>query len=86
MQTVLPPNRRITAGRLCSSYEDQIKKFQSQASDEQKAANECKRSKREAEIKLEDLQSNLKSVKVRYCLDFGLLLCIIFFLIFGSSF
>lgn len=66
MQTVLTQSRRQRT-RLCSSFEDQIKNLQIEASDEQKAANDCKRNKREAEIKLEELDRNLNSVKVRGC-------------------
>ncbi|KAK7255916.1 hypothetical protein RIF29_29344 [Crotalaria pallida] len=63
VQTHHPPLQWMRTGRLCSSFEDQIKDLEIEASDEQKAANDFKRNKREAEIKLEELDRNLNSVK-----------------------
>ncbi|RDX92053.1 Structural maintenance of chromosomes protein 6A, partial [Mucuna pruriens] len=63
VQTVLPPNKRQRTGRLCGSFEDEIEKLHAEASDEQKAATDCKRVKREAEIKLEELDKNMNSIK-----------------------
>ncbi|CAL0334296.1 unnamed protein product [Lupinus luteus] len=68
VQTHIPPSKWIRTGRLRSSFEDQIKDLQIEASDEQKAANDGKRNKREAEIKLEELESKLKSIK-RVCFN-----------------
>ncbi|XP_061353023.1 structural maintenance of chromosomes protein 6A [Gastrolobium bilobum] len=70
VQTILPRNKKLRSGRLCSSFEDQIENLRNEASDEQKAAIDCKRNKREAEIKIEDLDRNLKSVK-RLCVNAG---------------
>ncbi|OIW05547.1 hypothetical protein TanjilG_23333 [Lupinus angustifolius] len=68
VQTHIPPSKWIRTGRLRSSFEDQIKDLQIEASDEQKAANDGKSNKREAEIKLEELESKLKSIK-RVCFN-----------------
>ncbi|KAJ1426545.1 SMCs flexible hinge superfamily [Sesbania bispinosa] len=68
VQTVLPPSGR--RGRLSSSVKEDIEKFHNEASDEQKAANECKRNKREAEIKLGELDRNMNSIK-RRCINAG---------------
>lgn len=65
MQTVLPPNKRQRTSRLCSSFDNQINVLEADASHEQEAANRLKRSKREAEEKLEDLNGRLRHVKVR---------------------
>lgn len=68
MQTILPQNKRQRTKRLCSSFEDQINNLQIEASDEQKAANDYKRIKREAEIKLKELDRNLNTLK-RSCFN-----------------
>ncbi|MED6198825.1 hypothetical protein PIB30_070109, partial [Stylosanthes scabra] len=64
------PLKRYGPGRLRSSFEDHIKDLQSKASAEQNAANEGKSSKRQAEIQLGHLQSELTSVK-RRCENVG---------------
>ncbi|KAI9101480.1 hypothetical protein K1719_023962 [Acacia pycnantha] len=66
VQTVLPPNKRQRTSRLCSSFDNQINVLEADASCEQEAANLLKRSKREAEEKLEDLNGRLRHVK-RVC-------------------
>ncbi|RYR69378.1 hypothetical protein Ahy_A03g015935 isoform C [Arachis hypogaea] len=67
VETTLPLKGK-GPGRLCSSFEDYIKDLRSKASDEQNAANEGKSRKRQAEIKLRELESNLTSVKARHCI------------------
>ncbi|XP_004514508.1 structural maintenance of chromosomes protein 6A-like isoform X2 [Cicer arietinum] len=69
VQTTLPPNRKLY-GRLSSSVEDDIKKLSNDASNEQNAANDYKRNKREAEVKLEDLDRKKNSIK-RFCANAG---------------
>ncbi|XP_025687133.1 structural maintenance of chromosomes protein 6B isoform X2 [Arachis hypogaea] len=69
VETTLPLKGK-GPGRLCSSFEDYIKDLRSKASDEQNAANEGKSRKRQAEIKLRELESNLTSVK-RHCENVG---------------
>ncbi|MED6107411.1 hypothetical protein PIB30_013768 [Stylosanthes scabra] len=59
------PLQRNGPGRLCSSFEDYIKDLESEASNEQNAVNEGKRSKRQAEIKLWELESDPTRVKRR---------------------
>lgn len=56
-------------GRLSSSVEGDIEKLHNEASNEQKAANDYKRNKREAEIKLDELDKKMNSLKVKCCLD-----------------
>ncbi|XP_028763048.1 structural maintenance of chromosomes protein 6B, partial [Neltuma alba] len=63
VQTVLPPNKRQRTSRLCSSFDNQINVLEADASHEQEAAKHLKRSKREAEEKLEDLDRELRHVK-----------------------
>ena len=53
MQNFLQPNMRRRTGRLCGSFEDEIKKLHAEASDVKNEANGCKNIKRKAEIKLE---------------------------------
>ncbi|RYR22124.1 hypothetical protein Ahy_B03g067401 isoform A [Arachis hypogaea] len=67
VETTLPLKGK-GPGRLCSSFEDHIKDLRSKASDEQNAANEGKSRKRQAEIKLRELESNLTS---RHCENVG---------------
>lgn len=61
-QTILPPNRNT--GRLCRSYENQIKKFEKDAADASSEAQEGRGIKRKKEEALHDLEEKLRSVKV----------------------
>ncbi|KAF7836353.1 structural maintenance of chromosomes protein 6B [Senna tora] len=70
VQTVLPPNKRQRTSRLCSSFDNQINVLENDATREQEAASHLKRSKREAEEKLEDLDRKLRHVK-RLCSNAG---------------
>ncbi|CAB4301657.1 unnamed protein product [Prunus armeniaca] len=65
VQTVLPPNKRVRTGRLCSSYDDQINELKRQVLSVQEEAQQCRRRKRDVEEKLQDLQENLRNVKRR---------------------
>nr|XP_048325795.1 structural maintenance of chromosomes protein 6B isoform X2 [Ziziphus jujuba var. spinosa] len=68
VQTILPPNKKIRAPRLCSSFNDQIKNHERNASNVQEEAQQFRRRKREAEEKLQNLQDKIKSVK-RRCMN-----------------
>ncbi|XP_057456983.1 structural maintenance of chromosomes protein 6A-like [Lotus japonicus] len=63
VQTVLPGGRK--RGRLSISFEDEIAKLRNEAADEEKEANDCRRNKRVAEEKLEELHSRMNSIKKR---------------------
>ncbi|XP_037492011.1 structural maintenance of chromosomes protein 6B isoform X2 [Jatropha curcas] len=65
VQTVLPPNKKLRTGRLCSSYDNHIKDLEQRASNFQKEAEECRKRKRETEANLQDLQNGLNNVKRR---------------------
>ncbi|GAU14644.1 hypothetical protein TSUD_97080 [Trifolium subterraneum] len=63
VETTLPSRRKQVYGRLSSSVEGDIEKLHNDASNEQKAANDCKRDKRGAEVKLADLEGKMRSIK-----------------------
>jgi hypothetical protein len=66
VETTLPPRRKQVYGRLSSSVEDDIEKLHNDASNEQKTANGYKSDKRDAEVKLEDLDKKMRSIKVNH--------------------
>lgn len=70
VQTVLPPNKRARTGRLCSSYDDQIKCLEGDASSMREQAQSSRQNKRVAEEELHDLQEKLRSAK-RKCESVG---------------
>ncbi|XP_030489397.2 structural maintenance of chromosomes protein 6A [Cannabis sativa] len=63
VETILPPNKSTRPPRLCSSYDEQIKNFQSNALDVQKIAQECMGRKRQAEREVEDLHESIRNIK-----------------------
>lgn len=65
VQTILPPNKKARTGRLCSSFDSQIKDLERYALDIQEHGQEVKRKKRNAEEELQDLQDKLQSIKRR---------------------
>ncbi|KAJ7949553.1 Structural maintenance of chromosomes protein 6 [Quillaja saponaria] len=65
VQTILPPNKRQRTGRLCSSFDDQIKNLEKDAVSVQEATNQCKRRKRDADEEVLELQDKLQRVKRR---------------------
>lgn len=65
VQTVLPPNKKLKTGRLCSSYDDQIRELNHQKSSVQTQVQESHKRKRAYESKVQDLQRSLKDVKER---------------------
>ncbi|XP_034711163.1 structural maintenance of chromosomes protein 6B-like [Vitis riparia] len=65
VQTILPPNKKARTGRLCSSFDSQIKDLERYALDIQEHGQDVKRKKRNAEEELQDLQDKLQSIKRR---------------------
>lgn len=55
-QTTLPPNRNVRTGRLCSSFDDQIKNLENDASHIQEEVRQA----REKRKRLEDGHRNLR--------------------------
>lgn len=70
VQTTLPPNKKQRYGRLSSSVEGDIQKLRNDASNEQKVVDNYKWNKREADLKLEDLDNKMNSIK-RLCVTAG---------------
>ncbi|KAK3009523.1 hypothetical protein RJ639_013924 [Escallonia herrerae] len=64
-QTILPPNRNVRAGRLCSSYDDQIKNLERDLLDIQAQAQRGHGKKRNAEEGLRSIQDKLQGAKRR---------------------
>ncbi|XP_071724067.1 LOW QUALITY PROTEIN: structural maintenance of chromosomes protein 6B-like [Rutidosis leptorrhynchoides] len=65
VQTVLPPNKRARGGRLCGSYDDQIKALEREAAGVREEVEHHQRRKRKSEGILDGLQNNLDTVKRR---------------------
>ncbi|KAJ0099895.1 hypothetical protein Patl1_19829 [Pistacia atlantica] len=63
VQTILPSNKKLRTGRLCSSYDEKIKDLEREASNVQEEAQQCRRRKRDSEDTFQDLQHHLQSVK-----------------------
>lgn len=63
VQTILPPVRRPRSGRLCSSFEDQIKSLERDAFNVKQEAEQCRKRKRVSEEQLRDLEDNLSNAK-----------------------
>ncbi|KAH8513662.1 hypothetical protein H0E87_006796 [Populus deltoides] len=63
VQTVLPPNKKLRAGRLCGSFDDQIRNLDQSKSNVQKEADQCRKRKRDSEASLQHLQHGLKIMK-----------------------
>lgn len=64
VQTILPANKKIRTGRLCSSYDEKIKDLERDALSVQEEAQQCRKRKRDSEERLQDLQQHIHSVKV----------------------
>ncbi|CAK9135142.1 unnamed protein product [Ilex paraguariensis] len=64
-QTILPPNKNVRTGRLCSSYDDQIKNFEREALNTHEQCQRNRGKKRIVEEEFRDLDEKLKSVKRR---------------------
>ncbi|EOY22856.1 Structural maintenance of chromosomes 6A, putative isoform 4 [Theobroma cacao] len=65
VQTILPSNKKLRIGRLCGSFDDQIKEFEKHALSVDVEIKQCKSRKRESEKKLWDFDSRLHNVKRR---------------------
>ncbi|GFQ04708.1 structural maintenance of chromosomes protein 6b [Phtheirospermum japonicum] len=64
-ETILPPSRKIRAGRLCGSYDHEIKKRERDAFEAKENAQHSRGVKRAKEEELRDFQEKLSSVKRR---------------------
>ncbi|KAL4557168.1 hypothetical protein LXL04_035340 [Taraxacum kok-saghyz] len=62
-QTILPPNKNARSGRLCSSYEDQIKVYEREAYQMQEQAREIRGKKRSYQDRVKDLEDELQNAK-----------------------
>ncbi|KAM0053457.1 putative structural maintenance of chromosomes protein [Helianthus debilis subsp. tardiflorus] len=62
-QTILPPNKSARTGRLCSSYDDQIKKHEREALHMQEQAQQIRGKKRSFEERVQNLQNELNNAK-----------------------
>lgn len=63
-QTILPPNKNLRAGRLCSSFDNEIKYLERDALEAKEKAQKGRGVKRAKEEELRNLQNMLSSVKV----------------------
>ncbi|XP_023549860.1 structural maintenance of chromosomes protein 6B-like isoform X1 [Cucurbita pepo subsp. pepo] len=65
VQTILPPVKRPRSGRLCSSFDDQIKSLEKDTSNMKEEAEQCRKRKRATEEQLRGLEENLSNAKRR---------------------
>uniref|UniRef100_A0A803LMC1 RecF/RecN/SMC N-terminal domain-containing protein n=1 Tax=Chenopodium quinoa TaxID=63459 RepID=A0A803LMC1_CHEQI len=65
VQTILPPTKRARTGRLCSSYDDQIKDLERDKWNVNEQAQKARQLKRVAEEEVHDLQEKLDDIKRR---------------------
>ncbi|GMJ05949.1 structural maintenance of chromosomes 6A [Hibiscus trionum] len=65
VQTVLPVKKNLRIGRLCGSFDDQIKEFESRVSNIKQDIEQSKSRKREIEKKLQDFKWMLDNKKKR---------------------
>lgn len=65
VQTILPPNKKARTGRLCSSFDDQIKDLERNSSDVEEQIQLGQRRKRVAEEEIAHLNEKLQNVKRR---------------------
>ncbi|KAK1578542.1 hypothetical protein Q3G72_031095 [Acer saccharum] len=63
VQTILPLNKKMRTGRLCSSYDEKIKDLEKDALNVREEAQRCRKRKRDSEERLKDLEHHLHSVK-----------------------
>ncbi|KAL5569886.1 hypothetical protein UlMin_026461 [Ulmus minor] len=64
-QTILPPNKNFRGRRLCSSYDDQIQKYEMDASRMREEAQQYRKRKMNTEEELKNLQEKARNVKRR---------------------
>lgn len=67
VQTILPPNKRTRTGRLCSSFDNQIKDLERDKVNVEEHAEQSRRKKRNAEEEIRNLQDKLQTAKVVNC-------------------
>ncbi|KAL9237139.1 hypothetical protein vseg_011725 [Gypsophila vaccaria] len=73
VQTVLPPNKKARTGRLCGSYDDQIKELEQEALHVREQSQKTRQLKRAAEEEVQALHEKLQNVKRRrYSAERGL--------------
>ncbi|XP_057952688.1 structural maintenance of chromosomes protein 6B-like isoform X2 [Malania oleifera] len=65
VQTVLPPNKRIRTGRLCRSFDEQIKSLEKDTANAKEQAQQCRQRKRAADEEVKVVQDKLQNVKRR---------------------
>ncbi|KAK6926420.1 RecF/RecN/SMC, N-terminal [Dillenia turbinata] len=65
VQTILPPNKRLRTGRLCSSFDEQIKGLERDASSVQEEVKLAQQKKRIAEEEVQNLQDKVNTAKRR---------------------
>ncbi|KAL2920477.1 Structural maintenance of chromosomes protein 6B [Bienertia sinuspersici] len=65
VQTILPPNKRARTGRLCSSFDDQIKDLEKDALFVREQFQNARQQKRAAEDEVRVLHEKLQSIKRR---------------------
>ncbi|GAB2233566.1 hypothetical protein Droror1_Dr00002792 [Drosera rotundifolia] len=65
VQTILPPNRRCRAGRLCSTYGDQIQDLKREVYDIEGHIQQTRRRKRDMELDVQNVERELVDVKRR---------------------
>ena len=70
VQTVLPPNRKSRAPRLCSSFDEQIKKNERGVEMGKEKVGGSRKRKRDALEQLRIVDDSILSVKVRFTLNF----------------
>ncbi|KAK4480619.1 hypothetical protein RD792_013697 [Penstemon davidsonii] len=64
-QTILPPIRNLRAGRLCASFDIQIKDLERDAAEAKEYLEQGRGVKRSKEDELKNLQDSLRSIKKR---------------------
>ncbi|KAL3837884.1 hypothetical protein ACJIZ3_022475 [Penstemon smallii] len=64
-QTILPPMRNLRAGRLCASFDIQIKDLERDAAEAKEYFEQGRGVKRSKEDELKNLQDSLRSIKKR---------------------
>lgn len=73
VQTILPLNQRTRTGRLCSSYENQIKDLEKESLYMKEQFQKGHQMKRVAEVEVQDLQQKFQDAKVIFFIQSSLL-------------
>ncbi|XP_078448137.1 structural maintenance of chromosomes protein 6A-like isoform X2 [Wolffia australiana] len=68
VQTILPPNKRVRAGRLCNSVGDQISKLEKEAMNLEENIQHGRGRKRDFDAQVQGAERELQSIK-RQCLE-----------------